>query len=486
MQSKTRHLAGQFVLKQRDSYSLELKFTHLPAERRRDSYRLDLFLFFPASFGINSETYPHDRLYRDLKLYIRLSAPTFSAAELLANDPSSPLWRIEQAVHSAPIKPRPALGAQIMYELRLLACIYKSLLRSTFHRLSANRTEAAAPIQQLADILQRLHGLSLRLPEDAGLRFRFRLMDEHISLLFEHYLARWLQSITASPDLLALISEQIGRESQYRSNAGYGSVLTAESAPQERERYLYREKMLKRYASEVLFFNIRQLGGAMRAEHLLYALAAGIAMSFATAIAFFGQTLFGNLTLALFVLLVASYILKDRLKDIFRHRFRRFIGAYFYDRRRKLYEQRHRRTLALVRERSFFTARRRLDPTLLQLRAQGDFERLMQSVAGEAILVYNRRVDIHGAALHASHIGARGLADVSIISLRHVLRFISTLKIAAPIAVGGRLKFQQAHRAYHLNLIVRLSQAAGVELRRFRLIVDGKGIRRIEMVDGAP
>lgn len=84
------------------------------------------------------------------------------------------------------------------------------------------------------------------------------------------------------------------------------------------EEYVYREKMLKKYASEVLFFDVHRSNVAKRTEHLLYALAAGIAMVIATGIAFFGQTRFGGLTTSLFVLLVVGYMLKDRVKDFFR------------------------------------------------------------------------------------------------------------------------------------------------------------------------
>ena len=49
-------------------------------------------------------------------------------------------------------------------------------------------------------------------------------------------------------------------------------------------------------------------------------------MAFATAIAFFGQSVFGNIAVSLFLLLVAGYMLKDRIKDIFRELFVRSFG----------------------------------------------------------------------------------------------------------------------------------------------------------------
>lgn len=61
-------------------------------------------------------------------------------------------------------------------------------------------------------------------------------------------------------------------------------------------------------------------------------------MAFATAIAFYGQSVYGNITVSLFVLLVISYMFKDRLKDIFRTAFKRTIGARFPDVSQRLYE----------------------------------------------------------------------------------------------------------------------------------------------------
>jgi hypothetical protein len=489
----------ELSLKQRDRYSFELKLRYLLHEQRprNQSYQLDLYFFLPYAFHIDGSTYPPELFYEDLKLYLRFDTPEFSAQELL--DPASeasPLARLERLMRAleqdgtAPDRDRCA------YEAKMLGCVYKSLLRDRLRSLvdrpqgaeaAQEAQDAAHEFGQLAQVAERFHELSGRIHAAKGfesLQQTAELIDEHLSLLFERYAISYVRAVSADgqeADRCPEIERLIAREVAYRERRGYPTVADTQAGEPKLEEYVYREKMLKRYASQILFFRIRKTNQGKRAQHVLYALAAGIAMMVATGIAFYGQTVYGNVTLSLFVLLVASYMLKDRIKDLFREVFTRTLGRRFFDRKERVYDRLRKKRLATVRERVHFTPHDKLPETIRSLRDRGSFEREVAEEGSEKVLAYQQRVQLRGGVLNRVHNRIHGVADVGVVDLERMLRYLALQYGAVPLLdAEGALDIRRAKRMYHLNVIAHYRSGHDEQRYRFRFIVDAKGIRRIE------
>jgi hypothetical protein len=206
-------------------------------------------------------------------------------------------------------------------------------------------------------------------------------------------------------------------------------------------------------------------------------------MVFATAVGFYAQTVFGGISSALFVLLVVAYMVKDRLKDIFRAYFQRSAGGRFYDRRSNLYDTTWKRKLARVRERTSFVGDQREDPAILGARARGSFEEQLSQSAAESHLVYHKVVDINASTLQKIHNRIRGLADILILDLEPMLRHLATQSTVVPVVSNGALAgIRDVQRVYHLNLVADSNWHGERQISRFRLVVDRDGIKRIEPV----
>ena len=486
----------ELSLKQRDRYSFELKLRYLLDEQRprSQSYHLDLYFFLPYAFHIDGSTYPPELFYEDLKLYLRFDTPEFSAQELL--DPASaasPLARLERLMHAFEQDGTYPDRKRWAYEAKMLGCVYKSLLRNRLRSLvdrpqGAQETqEAAHEFRQLAQVAERFHELSERIQSAEGfepLQQTSELIDEHLSLLFERYAISYVRAVSAdgkganrSPEIERLIA----REVAYRKRRGYPTVADPQAGEPKLEEYVYREKMLKRYASQILFFRIRKTNQGKRTQHVLYALAAGIAMMVATGIAFYGQTVYGNVTLSLFVLLVASYMLKDRIKDLFREAFTRTLGRRFFDRKDRVYDRLRKKRLATVRERVHFTPHDKLPDTIRSLRDRGSFEREVAEEGSEKVLAYQQRVQLRGGVLNRVHNRIHGVADVGVVDLERMLRYLALQYGAVPLLDEEEaLEVRRAKRMYHLNVIAHYRSEHEEQRYRFRFIVDAKGIRRIE------
>lgn len=490
----------RYLIRRHGRFSVELKFRyfiHRQIKKRRNYFNIKFYLFFPYSFNINSTSYPKDHFYEDQKLYLRFNTPVFTLEELRTEE-NSPFVKSSALLEQALQKGQKPDMQEYVYETKLCGSVYKSVLRDSYNRIRThlrrvepeNRSaEIESMMTDMAGPAQQFHALtksSAQFSED--LHYHTLLIDEYISLELEKYLL-WLLDLVhvgelSEQETTNLLEKSIYREMEYRKACGYTSVSGTSDSPRDYEEYVYRAKILKRYASEVLFFNVRRKYQGKRVEHILYAVAAGIAMIFATAIAFLGQTTFGNLSTSLFILLVASYMLKDRLKDVFRDLFSKSIGAHFYDRGVKVYDPRNKQKMAYVKERASFTDFNKLPVKIRKIRSRGSFERFLATTASESVLVYEKNIRLNAKTIRKLHSRIKGVADINIVSVRRLLRYLTVQSREVPLVSEGRVKKTiPVKRIYHLNLIVWYQGDDTSFIERVRLVVDGKGIRRIEKVD---
>ncbi|MFW5689343.1 MAG: hypothetical protein ACOC1U_07220, partial [Spirochaetota bacterium] len=285
-----------FRIRRRDRYSVELKFRHLldPDRElypRRHTTRIRVVFFLPYSFNIRPETLEPEEFYEDVKLYVRFDTPALGIDELLGEHATdSPLWRLRKMLRDpATVDPE-----TLRYEAKLLGAIVKSVLRDSVNELVRDGGAVRRhDVDEFCAIVHRLHeGFSAyrrslessELPESAATHLE--LVDEHLSLTLENYLVRMIthHAVRDAPVSREPLLDEIRVQQEYRRRHGYRSVVTSDSGTRKREEYIYRYKMLKHYASSVLFFEIHRGNQARRVEHLLYAIAAGIAMAIATGI----------------------------------------------------------------------------------------------------------------------------------------------------------------------------------------------------------
>jgi len=93
-------------------------------------------------------------------------------------------------------------------------------------------------------------------------------------------------------------------------------------------------------------------------------------------------------------------------------------------------------------------------------------------------------VRIRAKTLRKIHNRVRGLADVTIIDLESFLKHLAEQSTPIPIIAGKKkVEVQKAQRVYHLNVIIAFQDEASRQLGRFRLVVDRRGIKRIEPVN---
>lgn len=491
-----------------DRYQVELKLDYELGKGKKTHYRISTYIFFPKSLGINKESYPKNEFYRDVKNYIRIKTPILSLRDLHESD-ITPLSHVQQIVKQANWYQNDEMNARLIHALKLFGAMFKSTLREHLNLIDKRVQNASskAKIRSLAENLvddfigqsqkiskrYRSFYAELNLPivkEDTFLAFT--LVDEYISLLIEESATELFQIVSHHFDeadqtrCLDDLNHIVETERNHRLSHGYGSILQPGDANEE---YAFRASVLKKYVSSILHLStdIQREGRGM--EQFLMAIAAGISMIFATVIAFYFQSIYGNFTFPVFVALVIGYMFKDRIKESGRALFSSELHSFLYDRRINIKTLDGKYKLAVLREKINFISENDLPQQVLLARHKDPFADLDNEGMGETIICHTKDIVLDASLFPIAFKGlpkVSGLNDIIRYNIQPYLR-----KMADPVEEQlfleeGQLKTVHTHKVYHVNVVSRyksISPKIEILYKRMRLVLTRQGIKRIEYID---
>ncbi|MBI3959775.1 MAG: hypothetical protein HY328_13275, partial [Chloroflexi bacterium] len=333
-----------------DRFQVEMKHFYRLQPDRKSQYRISTYIFLPQSLGINGAVYTQREFYRRVQNYVRLRTPDFTL-QGLRTQPRSPLVQLAKTLSEEGWEADAQKRSRVITSLKFLRAILNSRLDRRLRRMDPRSgrpvsdpaahvsAEAECFIQDVSDFTDCLRSIARGLEGtkagDAVVQ-NYRLTDESISLLLEEgYLTAYLSveqhaADDEKPRWQAALSTLIEREGEYRHAQGYHTHLLPNS---DNEEYLFRSSALKKFTSSVLYLSASVKPEGRTLEQLLFAIAAGVSMVFATVIAFYFQARFGIFTFPVFAALVVGYMFKDRIKEVGRLLSVRLLRNVLYDRR---------------------------------------------------------------------------------------------------------------------------------------------------------
>jgi hypothetical protein len=487
-----------------DRHQFELKLEYLaPSDEPRSRYVVEAYLCIPGSLNVSRETASLDDLYADIHNYVRLKTPELSWPELMAL-PDSPLARL-QALFTAPA-PDPA---QVTYESKLYACVFRAALRDFVEAAEVDLARggsgavrrvaesAEAALGGMAAVSGAFRALrpraeALTVPERA--RFAYRLADEFTSITVEQLLRRIIVALAtvsspppAADALRQRLFEAILAEEQHRRSQGYPTIVDPRS---DNEPYVYRSGLLKKYCQSVLFLPVRRQAARRRWQEVFFAISAGIAMAFATAAAFWAQMRWGSLGLRVFLILVLAYMFKDRIKEGTRGIFARVLEKRLYD-RKIVIDDPAGGVLGVLQEKiMYLPSVGALPEDAREIRRRGvDAEmRMAEEDLVESIIHYRKEIVLAADKL-TSRRGGGGVTDIMRFQVSRLLRDMDEPDQEIDyIDINARtMEPVKAAKTYHVDVVFRFTSRPGQspQTTLMRLILDRNGIRRIERVDAA-
>ena len=205
-------------------------------------------------------------------------------------------------------------------------------------------------------------------------------------------------------------------------------------------------------------------------------------MIFATAVAWHTQVKYGNITWPLFIVLVISYMLKDRIKDLLRYYFAHRLGNKYYDKKATIIIGKNK--VGVIKEGFDFISESKTPAEVLELRDKSSFVEDESHIFEEKILLYRKHVTIDDRALSAGdNYPMHGINEVMRL---HLTRF--TQKMDNPsvpidfVDQDGQIQSSSVKKIYYMNLVFQLQHDSDVRYHHFRITMTRNGVLSIEEI----
>ena len=480
--------------KKHDNFSVEFKFGfNCKEDGVIDRFTVNSWIFVPNSLDINPEIYGKKQFYRDVKSNVRLITPSYLLREI-AEDSSLPLVSLRQAMTRLAGSSDESEVNEYEYHLKMFAAIFKSTLRNhATHLRSRKQIDSAG---YLADDYVAYTKATLKNFRDLyriidvpavsdTIRSKFRMCDEFMSLTVEVQTLRIIRVIdrfdkteglkVMRETLLGLIMD----ERVYKKSAGYGTFTDND---EHNRKLVYHRGMLKKFIESELYIRLDKKKDGVAVEQLYYSIAAGIAMIFATAIAWFTQVRYGNITWPLFIVLVVSYMMKDRIKDLMRYYFAHKLGNKYFDKKASITIGKTK--VGQIKEGFDFISPEKTPIKVLRLRENASSVDDESRIFEEKIMLYRKHITIDDKALDGvDDYPMRGINEIMRL---HLIRF--THKMDNPtvsldsIDDNGNLCTTEVDKVYYINIIFQLQHDDKNSYHHFRLSMTRNGLIQVKEI----
>ncbi|TYB33429.1 MAG: hypothetical protein FXF49_06390, partial [Flexistipes sinusarabici] len=445
----------------------------------KTEYDINLYFFLPNNLGINKYNYSNSQFFEDLYGYVRLITPKSSLQNLTE--------RIENIINFMNLKKQniDTHFGYINYELKITICSYRAYLRDFAKKIKKNHYGD----EDISDLIKEIHVFRKKIKElptftentdSQSLKDLLMFTDEYSSLLTVMYMFRIYDFLSKSEAKInAQILNMINNEIEYRKRRGMSYASEDDS---KNEELIYKYSVFKKYFYNILFLFQKRREDAVEFRHFLYAIAAGIAMIFATTVAFLSQKKYGNFTLSFFVALVISYMFKDRIKDLFRQIFEnKLFFRKVFDFRNKIYDPERYNLFGFYKERVRFISKKQIPEKILQTRLQKADSSLSTWYTGEDIMKYEKKIKLNNRKIIKSfNDKIEGLNDIIRFNVNHFTRKMDDPSVFLHTLENGMKKLT-ASKVYHVNLVIEFKSEEEYSSYKVRLILTKDGIKRIEI-----
>ena len=156
-------------------------------------------------------------------------------------------------------------------------------------------------------------------------------------------------------------------------------------------------------------------------EQIFLAMGAGFAMLFATAVAFYYQKVYGTLSFGFFIILILSYMLKDRMKALSQARLQNWLSKNVYDQSTSIFDPLTGEKMGVCREAVGFIPEKRVDPVALQLRNRDHITEIENTCRAEKVIHYTKDITLYPNQFLKFHKRKTGITDIVRVNLRNFL-----------------------------------------------------------------
>jgi len=475
-----------------DKFSIEFKVGFVTRRKlRMNDFSVYMWIFLPNSLDINPATYSKTQFYRDVKSNVRLITPRFLLREIVDGE-ALPLRHIEAAFRAMASSPSRTAIAEYEYQIKMFVAIVKSSMRDEMKHIRRNNLPAdidflcrayVANVRRIGSEYRRLRNIVNTPSVPPEVLDYFRFGDEFLSDIIDQHtlkLLRHLEGLSAAAygELIALFAGLVRDENAYREMMGYGRLRSDD--PHDNRDLVFRHGILKKYVESDLFLRAPKKRDGAMVEQIYYSIAAGLSMIFATIVSFSFQQKYGNFTMPLFIALVVSYMLKDRIKELMRFYFAHRIGSKYFDNKATISIK--EQPIGWMKEGVDFLSEKKVPREVMSIRSRSPLLEAENRLSDEKIILYRKSVHIDRDKLESNNIyRTDGINDI--IRL-HVNSFIQKMdNPQVPLYVLGDDSSPRevlCAKCYFVNIVLQYQYEDKIEYKRFRISVSRTGIEAID------
>ena len=493
-------------LRSRGRSQLELKL-HFPLRPvSRQVFQTDVYVFAPDKLDLTAESYGVRRALAEIVLLLRHSSPRIPLEDMLRGDVElSPLNRLAAMAEGGGL-----FGdrTDLVHELKTLVNGYRAESRSSVsavrRAILGDPASCVAAVGRAVDLLVALPAAARALRDrieqaqvPAPAARAVEWADEGLSAILAGSLFRLLDGLRGRRALraeTARVRTALEAETAYRRRRGmHLEPRAGRSAADQKhnEGVLLRIRALKRWSQSALYLGKRVLRENARVGQIAAGTAAALAMTVAIVAASFAQEHFAAYSLPWAFIIVLSYILKDRIKEVARTVIGAMIPRLLSDRSHALVDS-SGLVAGRTRETVGFLKPERTPAEVQELRARAPAavtELPEDQATGESVIYYRNWMRTRSSVLLANHQRLERLTALVRFGVEGWLEEMDEAYSVLRSMEDNREVRGVARRVYHVHIVTRVrEEGAGSPHRLFlyRVALSREGIVRAERLDPSP
>lgn len=503
-----------------DHEQVELEVAYPLFSRQTHTYVVDVFLFVPRNVGLNPNNYPVERFYQDLTVYLRLDTPPLTIEELLDEQNAlSPVKKLSQVITSIEKNTFHLSFQPLGLWIRLFGHSFRESIHLASQEIISKiglfktitqkqrdkaRSELTAQVHSFCtsslSALAQFGQLRRRfLPFSGGhptvIKELFEQIHEYttayliekcalIASALQEQAALYDESSTAV-SLLSVLFRHAERIAMHRKEEGF--VNPEPHKPRLAEFFTYRRGLIKKSMQQAFYLDTRTLRSDRLRRSIIAMLAAGLAslviplMGFAGGIANWANSL-------TILVVVITYILRDRLQEFGRVYFGKKLRQYDHDTAivgESLEVLGLRGLKGRAREKMNWITPDQISAEVTYLRTHPRTV-FGSDISTEEVVHYQRVLSVGPEENYAFPPGF-AVRDILRFNLRHFFARMDDPVESVRYYDLQKHRFVQVQspKVYHVNMLIRTKNphTGKTSLHRYRLILNKEGIVRIEPVE---
>ncbi len=494
----------------RDKWQFELKSEFFPLPNRAASeYVQEFYIFVPNSLHINEQTYSKDEFYQAQTSIIRFKTPDISFQELLnPKNAFSPLTKLNEIANGVS---QLIIPEEVEKELKLYANIFRSTLRRQIYPIIIQLDKAVTEsdfvickieceklfnsMESVLIYYKEIKTTFLHNPHWQSFQYIFEYVEDITSIFINSSAAGLLKAVRSKhhPSLQGLdekitkilLKEKKNREEHLKEPSQLGKDVINEAI-------LFQSGLLNKYMLDALQLETDRRVVVEKYRAWIGSFAAGVAMLIYLSLFIWQGNLFVINSLPFVFFSVFIYIIKDRLKEELKALSFKQVFRWFPDFTTEIRLPAGDTSIGKVHD-SFGFIKQSQVPNDIWLKRNEGFQPYLDMIKlPEQVIYYKKQIEIHS---DPQTIAAR-LEALNIIFRFDIHKFMTKASNSfEPYTTIDSetldLVTTQLPKVYHINIVLKNSYlkpdlTPSVEWKKFRLVADKEGIKRIESVSEVP